>query len=298
MPSTTNFGWTTPADTDLVKDGASAIRTLGNGIDTSFVDLKGGTTGQMLVKNSNSNMDFVWQTPNVGDITEVQAGTGISIASGTGPIPIITNTVTTTIDAEGDLLVGDAADALQRLPIGSNGTVLTVDTSVDGKIKWSAPVAGKVGQVLSTLKTDTFSTTSSSFVTITGLSQTITPSLNTSKVLIVISLAAGVSNADSDLALFAVSGGNSATYIGDAAGSRKQTIHWIRRGGDSAISAATNQPMTMVYLDSPATTSAVTYNATAAIQQGTAYVNRSGIDSDNSSWGRSASTITVMEILA
>ena len=48
MPTTTNFGWTTPADTDLVKDGAAAIRTLGNGVDTSMAQLKGGTTGQIL----------------------------------------------------------------------------------------------------------------------------------------------------------------------------------------------------------------------------------------------------------
>lgn len=142
MPTTSNFGWTTPADTDLVKDGAAAIRTLGNGIDTSLLDLKGGTSGQVLSKNSNTDLDYTWVTPNVGDITEVQAGTGISVASGTGPIPVITNTATTTIDAEGDLLVGDAADALQRLAIGSNGNVLTVDTAVDGKIKWAAPAAG------------------------------------------------------------------------------------------------------------------------------------------------------------
>jgi hypothetical protein len=62
MPTTTNFGWTTPADTDLVKDGALAIRTLGNGIDTSMVDLKGGTTGQILSKTSNTDMDFTWVT--------------------------------------------------------------------------------------------------------------------------------------------------------------------------------------------------------------------------------------------
>lgn len=44
MPTTTNYGWTTPADTDLVKDGASAIRTLGNGADTSVKALNPGTT--------------------------------------------------------------------------------------------------------------------------------------------------------------------------------------------------------------------------------------------------------------
>jgi len=164
MPNTTNFNWSTPADTDLVKDGAAAIRTLGNSIDTSFVDLKGGTTGQILSKASATDLDYTWVTPNVGDITEVQAGTGISVASGTGPIPVITNTATTTIDAEGDLLVGDAADALQRLAIGSNGNVLTVDTTVDGKIKWAAPVAGGITQ----LATGTF--TSASELTVSSIS--------------------------------------------------------------------------------------------------------------------------------
>lgn len=61
MPSTTNFGWTTPADTDTVTTGAAAIRTLAGGIDTSLVDLKGGLTGQALVKASNTNMDFTWE---------------------------------------------------------------------------------------------------------------------------------------------------------------------------------------------------------------------------------------------
>lgn len=58
--TTTTFGWTIPSDTDLVKDGASAIRTLGQGIDTSMADLEGGTTGQILTKNSGTDMDFVW----------------------------------------------------------------------------------------------------------------------------------------------------------------------------------------------------------------------------------------------
>ena len=84
-----------------------------------------------------------------GDVTEVQAGTGISVASGTGPIPVVTNTMATAIDAEGDLIIGDAADAFQRLAIGSNTHVLTVDTSVDGKIKWAAPAAGGLSNAVS-----------------------------------------------------------------------------------------------------------------------------------------------------
>jgi hypothetical protein len=98
MANTTYFGWETPDDTDLVKDGAAAIRTLGQAIDTSLQDLEGGTTGQILSKNSNTDMDFVWITNDVGDITEVAAGTGISVASGTGPIPTVSINTAVTAD--------------------------------------------------------------------------------------------------------------------------------------------------------------------------------------------------------
>ena len=60
MATTTNFGWPTPNDTDLVKDGAAAIRSALNGVDTSFVDLKGGTAGQVLSKASGTDLDFTW----------------------------------------------------------------------------------------------------------------------------------------------------------------------------------------------------------------------------------------------
>ena len=58
--TTPNFGWAVPTSTDLVKDGAVAIETLGDSIDASLVDLKGGTTGQVLAKASGTDMDFSW----------------------------------------------------------------------------------------------------------------------------------------------------------------------------------------------------------------------------------------------
>ena len=58
--TTTNFGWDIPQSTDLVKDGATAIATLGQDIDTALVDLKGGTSGQVLAKNSGTDLDFTW----------------------------------------------------------------------------------------------------------------------------------------------------------------------------------------------------------------------------------------------
>jgi|688.fasta_scaffold170016_4 hypothetical protein len=140
MPNTTNFNFPTPADTDLVKDGALAIRNLGNSIDTTFVDLKGGTTGQVLSKNSNTDLDYAWVAQD--DSNAIQ------------------NAI---IDAKGDLIVGTANDTPARLAVGgTNGHVLTVDSAEASGIKWAAVAAGGMTLISETIASSLSSLTFSS----------------------------------------------------------------------------------------------------------------------------------------
>jgi hypothetical protein len=95
-----------------------------------------------------------------------------------------------------------------------------------------------------------------------------------------------------------LTGGNTASYVGDTAGSRERGVAYQHISTGYGV---THGPATysMIYLDSPATTSATTYKVQAQAYTGyTAYINRSHNDGDNGDNLRGASTITVMEISA
>jgi hypothetical protein len=117
--TTTNFGWTVPTSTDLVKNGATAISTLGSGVDTSFVGLKGGTTGQVLSKSSGTDLAFTWVTQD--DANAIQ------------------NAIVT---AKGDLIGATANATPARLGVGTNGQVLQADSTASTGLKWATPSAG------------------------------------------------------------------------------------------------------------------------------------------------------------
>lgn len=189
------------------------------------------------------------------------------------------------------------------LTLDGNGTMTVGNGDITGitrgAIESTAIGAGAVLQVVSATKTDTFSTGSQSptFVDITGLSVSITPTNASSKIFIQAYVSIGTTAAQ--LHHFRLVRDSTAICLGDAAGSRvRSTFAWYYGNGDT-ISHFGAIPIT--FLDSPSTTSATTYKLQMATQNsgGTAYVNRNGSDTDSVIFGsRTASTITVMEIAA
>jgi hypothetical protein len=116
---TTNFGWVMPTSTDLVTDLPADFAVFGQAVDTSMADLKGGTTGQVLSKTSATDMDFTWVTTD--DANAIQ------------------NTI---VDAKGDLIGATAADTPARLAVGTNGQVLTADSTAATGLAWATASSG------------------------------------------------------------------------------------------------------------------------------------------------------------
>ena len=149
--------------------------------------------------------------------------------------------------------------------------------------------AGKVLQVVSVAKTDTFTISSGRLADITNLSLNITPSSSSNKVLVYAFLVVGGSSAHAN---FVIDRGGTDIGIGDASGSRSR--YTIASNQDSNG----NQPIqeSLMFLDSPNTTSETTYKIQGNNNGATCYLNRTNTDSDNSGYGRFISTFTLMEI--
>jgi hypothetical protein len=239
-----------PTNTDLVSHLPADFEVFGQAVATSMADLLGGTTGQVLKKNTNADMDFVWGAI-AGDIEGVTAGVGIT-GGGTSGTVTITNDMATTITTNGDLLYGTGSGTYTRRGIGSTGQVLTVTGGVP---TWSTPAGGgKVLQVVTaTYSTDT-DTSSTSFVD-TGLTATITPSSATSKVLVMFTQQARIARTGVDQGggYQLLRGATSILNLGNG-GYESQGID---TGNSSSVQL--RAIISGAYLDSPATTSATTY---------------------------------------
>lgn len=223
MATTTNFGWETPDDTDLVKDGAAAIRTLGSAIDTSLVDLKGGTTGQLLTKATNADMDFSWASPS-----------GIAASA---------------FEAKGDILIGTGSGTYDNLALGTNNWVLTAASGETTGVKWAAlPASGKILQVVGATTTTASSIASSSY-TDSNISATITPTSTSSKILVIVTAYLQVKR---DLSAVGY-------YINLVRGTSQLYEQQLEKNVGGAGSVSFRETFSQSYLDSPSTTSATTY---------------------------------------
>ena len=309
-----------PTPTDLVTDLPADFEVFGQAVDSSMADLLGGTTGQILAKNSNTNMDFVWIANDQGDITGITAtspltggGTSGAVTVGIqdalttqkGAVQLSDSTSTTssilaatptavkaaydladgaiaktTVTTAGDIIYRNATVPV-RLGIGTAGQVLTVNSGATAP-EWTTPAGGggKILQVVSaSTTTQTIITTSTP--TDTTITASITPSATNSKVLVMITYNLRQSR-------------NSSTNVVGAArivrGATAITT-WSLDGftGFTATGSTGDREIydtsTVVYVDSPSTTSSTTYKF-----QG--YTNHEQIWQINSN----PSHITLMEI--
>jgi hypothetical protein len=199
------------------------------------------------------------------------------------PFNIANALTVSTVDAKGDLLVGTGADTVGRLAVGTDGRTLIANSGQTSGLQW---ITGGILQVVSTTKTDTFTTSSASFVDVTGLSASITPLFSTSKILVLANFVIG-SSPDRDIKVNLVRG---STNIAQSTGG---TVH-----NETTMAYPFNiyafNDTTINFLDSPATTSSTTYKIQMATSGATAAVGRRGTDA---AYG-AISTITLMEVSA
>jgi len=178
------------------------------------------------------------------------------------------------------------------ITIGQSGDTVTVPSGATLNAAGSTSGLGKVAQVLQTAKTDTTSTTSSSFVDITGMSVSITPSATDSKILVEVQTwVCGASSANQPINLL-----RDSTVIGVADTSADYTMPFRQASDGQNQYRMFN--LTTTFLDSPSASSSTTYKLQWKTNSGTLYLNRSVDEGGLGSGVNACSTITVSEVLA
>ena len=225
------------------------------------------------------NLAQIYNRPS-GSITATDAQTAIDQLNA-GANLVGASTKATPVSGDGFVVV-DSADSnkLKRVLYSTLATLF-------GYI----PPAGTILQVVSTTKTDTFSSSASSFTAVTGLSVPITPSSASNKVMVIANVNVGGQTTGYGVPL-RITRSSTPVGIGDAAGNRSRSFAWERVADANALFT-----LSANFLDSPASGSALTYQVEMYVESGiTAYVNRTHSDSDAAFSARTISSITVMEV--
>ena len=248
-------------------------------------------------------------TESNGDLNLYPNGTGaVEIGGNTNPGTIILNCES---NSHGVKLQSPAHSSAQsytmKLPATNitAGKFLKVDSitgsgaTAVGQLSFAdAGGGGKIGQVISTTKTDTFSESVSNGVvgsTITGLTVSITPSATTSKILVILDMNAGLSAVGG--IHFHLYRGTTHIDLGDANGSRSRSS----KGMIETDSTGYKSMLSTNFLDTPSSTSALTYSVKMGHTSGsskTMYLNRDSDYTNSFRYPTNTSTITVMEVLA
>jgi hypothetical protein len=244
---TSNFGWQMPTSTDLVTDLPADFEVFGQAVDTSLADLKGGTTGQVLKKNTNTDMDFVWGTV-AGDIE------GVSVTS-----PI------TGGGTSGTVTIGIDSTAVVPSQTGNSGKYLTTNGTTSS---WATvSVTQKVVQIITASYDVETSSSTGTFID-TGLTATITPTSASNKILVFVS----------QNGLFKATGNTGVSVRLMRGSTTLGNLFAYGAGGNNTTTNNNVGGASYGFLDSPATTSATIYKtqfcstdavATARVQNGT-----------------------------
>ena len=204
---------------------------------------------------------------------------------------------------QGDILYSDGSNSLAKLGAGTSGQFLKTQGS-GANPTWATVTQGKVLQVVQTVKTDTQDVSTSggtvNWTAVTGMEASLTPSASSNKILITVALTIGSDPYSVYAKVQAKTGSGSyadlTSAMGATSGSRERIMMSAVGGTADAAELST---MTMMFLDSPSTTSQRYYQPWMTPRHsGSAHINKSQSDADANYSGRSISTITLMEISA
>jgi len=289
-----------PTATDLVTDLPADFEVFGQAVATDLADLLGGPSGYILSKASATDMDFAWIANDQGDITGITATTPLTGGGSSGAVTVgIQDALTTqkgavqlsdststtssilaatptavksaydladaaiaktTVTTAGDLIYRNATVPV-RLGIGTVGQVLTVNSGATAP-EWTTPAGGggKVLQVVQGITTTRVDIATTTF-TDTSLTATITPTLATSKILVLTNQQAVTFRATNEAQCRIRLLRNSTVIFNDAS-----TGMSIAAYGQGLGQIETAQYFNMNFLDSPATTSATTYKTQGRVE--------------------------------